>query len=209
MHPNKVSLIAFLLVVGAHISGLAAAIFSSSTPKPVEIVIPTIQGMLVMAKPEKASPPAAVTPPPLEKKPAPKPAVKPPPKAPASERAIQAPEPEPSVQPETVAEAQVAPAEPAPPSVNPPRVDAGELSNPAPVYPSLSRRLREEGVVILDILIKADGTVGEVKIKQSSGYRRLDDTAIKAVKRWRYLAATQDGKTIDYWYEQPFEFNLH
>lgn len=209
MQSKHASLISFLLVIGAHAGVLAAVVLSPSAPKPIEIVMPTIQGVLVMAEPEEAPPPPPEPPPPPppEKKPEPKPVPKPPPKAPPSERAVKAPEPEPPPPVEQPAEPK--PAEPAPAPVLPPRAEAGELSNPAPVYPSLSRRLREEGIVVLEILIKADGTVGEIKIKTSSGFKRLDDTAVKAVKHWRYQPATQGDKKIDFWYEQPVEFNLN
>ena len=200
--------ISFLLVVGAHVGVLAAMVLSPSEPKPVEVVMPTIQGMLVMAEPEEAPPPPPEpVPPPPEKKPEPKPTPKPPPKAPPSERAVKAPEPTPP--PPVQQPAKPKPAEPTQAPVSPPRAEAGQLNNPAPAYPSLSRRLREEGVVILEILIKADGTVGEIKIKSSSGFKRLDTTAVNAVKHWRYQPATQGDKKIDYWYEQPVEFNLH
>ena len=172
--------------------------------------MPTIQGVLVMAEPKQAPPPppepATPPPPPLEK-PEPKPAPKPLPKAAPSERAVKAPEPEPAPPAETPAEPTPAALGPAP--VVPPRAEAGQLSNPAPIYPSLSRRLREEGTVVLEILIKADGTVGEVKIKSSSGFKRLDETAAKAVSQWRYSPATQGDKKIDFWYEQPVEFYLN
>lgn len=62
--------------------------------------------------------------------------------------------------------------------------------------------------MILELLILADGSVGEVRIKQSSGYKRLDLSAVKAVKRWRYIPAKQSDKTIDYLYEQPIVFSL-
>ncbi|WP_062064303.1 energy transducer TonB [Cellvibrio sp. OA-2007] len=206
MHSKHASLISLLLVISAHAGVFAAVMLSKSEPKPVEIVIPTIQGMLVMAEPEQAPPPPPDPLPPPEKKPEPKPTPKPPPKAPPSERAVKAPEPEP---PPVEQPAEPKPAEPAPPApIVPPRAEAGQLSNPAPVYPSLSRRLREQGTVVLEILIKANGTVGEIKIKTSSGFKRLDETAVKAVSRWRYLPATQGGQKIDFWYEQPVEFNL-
>ena len=208
MQSKHSPLISLLLVIGLHAGVLAAVVLSPSDPKPVEIVMPTIQGVLVQAQPE-ATPPPPEPPPPLppEPKPEPKPTPKPPPKAPPSERAVKAPEPPPP--PPVQQPAEPKPAEPTPAPVLPPRAEAGQLSNPAPVYPSLSRRLREQGTVVLEILIKADGTVGEVKIKSSSGYKRLDDTAAKAVKQWRYQPATQGDKKIDFWYEQPVEFNLH
>lgn len=211
MSSKHSSLISLLLVTGVHVGVLAAVVMSTSDPVPVDIIQPTIQGVIVMAEPEAAPPPPEPPPPPPpEKKPEPKPKPKPKPvpKAPPSERAVKAPEPEPTPSPPPVEKpAEPKPAAPAP--VLPPRADAGQISNPAPAYPSLSRRLREEGLVVLEILILTDGSVGEIKLKASSGFKRLDDAAINAVKRWRYQPATQGGKAIDFWYEQPLEFNLH
>lgn len=211
MSSTHSSLISLLLVAGLHLGALAAIVLSKSEPTPVEIIQPTIQGVIVMAEPEPAPPPPATLPPPPppEKKPepTPKPKPKPLPKAPPSERAVKAPEPEPTPAPPVTQPAEPTPAAPAP--VLPPRADAGQISNPAPAYPSLSRRLREEGLVVLEILIRADGSVGEIKLKASSGFKRLDEAAMNAVKRWRYQPATQGGIAIDFWYEQPVEFNLH
>jgi protein TonB len=211
------SLISLLLVIGVHVGVLAAVVMSKPDPAPIEIVQPTIQGVIVMAPREQVvvPPPEPTPPPPPEKKPEPKPQPKPKPipKAPPSERAVKAPEPEPTppapVEPPPPAQPQPPAPAPEPAPIIPPRAEAGQLSNPAPPYPTLSRRLREEGTVVLDILIRADGSVGEIKLKTSSGFKRLDDAAIHAVKRWRYKPATQGGKAIDFWYELPLEFNLH
>ena len=51
-----------------------------------------------------------------------------------------------------------------------------------------------EGQVKLTVLVTESGTVGEVKIAQSSGDRRLDAAATEFVKGWRYRPAVQDGK---------------
>ena len=59
--------------------------------------------------------------------------------------------------------------------VTPPRSDAAHLSNPAPSYPPMSRRLGEQGRVILDVFILANGAVGDIRLKQSSGFKRLDE----------------------------------
>lgn len=191
-----------------HAGILAAMVMQRSEPKPIEVVIPTIQGAIVMAAPEESPPPPPPEPPPPpppEPKPVPKP--KPLPKAPPSERAIKAPEPPPPPPVEAPVEPQK-PTEPPPAPVLPPNADASELNNPAPGYPDLSRRLGEKGTVTLEILVKANGTVGEVKIKESSGYKRLDKAAVNAIKRWRFVPASQAGAPIDYWYEIPFEFGL-
>lgn len=211
MLSNRSSLISLLLVAVVHVGALATMVMSRSESRPIEVIQPTIQGVIVMAEPAPAPPPPEPTPPPPppEKKPEPrppKPTPKPLPKAPPSERAVTVPEPEPA--PPPVAQPAVPqPAAPAP--ITPPHADAGQISNPAPTYPSLSRRLREEGLVVLEILILSNGNVGEIRLKTSSGFKRLDEAAMAAVKHWRYRPATQGDKAIDFWYELPLEFNLH
>lgn len=166
-----------------------------------------------MAAPETPPPPPPPEPPPPpppepEPKPVPKP--KPLPKAPPSERAVKAPEPPPPPPVEPVAQPQKE-AEPAPQPapVVPPNAEASELNNPAPAYPQASRRMGEKGTVTLEILVKANGTVGDIKVKKSTGFKRLDDAAVRTIRRWKFHPATQAGVAIDYWYEIDFEFNLN
>lgn len=89
-----------------------------------------------------------------------------------------------------------------------PYTEAGFLSNPKPPYPSASRKMAEEGIVLLSVHIRSDGFVDEVKLKQSSGFSRLDDSAIKTVRKWRYVPARRNGQPIPYWYVQPIRFSL-
>ena len=90
-----------------------------------------------------------------------------------------------------------------------PSSDAGFFSNPKPPYPAVSRRMAEEGTVLLLVHILADGRVDEVKLKRSSGFPRLDDSAMKTVRHWRYVPAKRNGKPIPYWYAQPIRFSLN
>lgn len=92
--------------------------------------------------------------------------------------------------------------------ITPPQEDAAHLNNPRPAYPNLSKRLREEGTVVLDVLILVDGSVGDVVIKESSGFKRLDETAVKAVRQWRYLPARRGDQPVESWHLQPIEFSL-
>lgn len=201
------------------------------TPKPPEAKPPVQPAPKPKPKPEPKPKPKPKPKPEPAPKPEPKP--QPPPvEAPPSEKAISAPPedvveeiPEPAESPsEEIAEPAESAAEDAPPPsspapadetsetagapVVPPRVDAQRMNNPAPAYPRQSRRLREEGTVVLELLILEDGTVGEAKVETSSGYSRLDDTALTAVKRWRYVPATRAGKPIAYTYLQPVVFSL-
>jgi periplasmic protein TonB len=90
----------------------------------------------------------------------------------------------------------------------PPRSDAAHLNNPAPNYPPVSRKTGEQGRVLIDVYILADGSVGQIKLKKSSGYPRLDDAAIDAVRRWRYQPARRGDEAINFWYVQPLNFSL-
>ncbi len=95
-----------------------------------------------------------------------------------------------------------------PNAVTPPRSDAAHLNNPAPVYPPVSRRSGEQGRVLLDVYILPDGAVGEIKLKRSSGFERLDEAAIRAVRRWKYQPARRGDQPIAWWYVQPIVFFL-
>lgn len=212
---------ALVIVAMSHLV-LVAGLARQWSPPEVPVVPPAVVGMLVTAPPalEPVPLPAVARPQP---QPAREPVVRrapapPPPVAPMSERALTAAPPK-TVTPESspwvatttpASEAPVvAPAlAAAPEPVVPPRYDAAHLNNPAPAYPSMSRRLGEQGRVELDVYILADGSVGEIKLKRSSGYSRLDQAALDAVRQWRYLPARRGSEAIAFWYVQPLTFSI-
>lgn len=55
-----------------------------------------------------------------------------------------------------------------------------------PTYPVASRRNREQGVVLLELVVGEDGRVEEILVKRSSGFANLDRAALVAVRRWRW-----------------------
>lgn len=63
-----------------------------------------------------------------------------------------------------------------------------------PVYPRESRRRGEEGTVLLEVEVRPDGRVGMIKILQSSGYPRLDQAAVEALRKAQYVQKSGDGK---------------
>lgn len=81
-----------------------------------------------------------------------------------------------------------------------PRVDASWQGNVPPAYPLAARRRREEGTVRLDLLVEADGTVSQVRLRQSSGSATLDRSVMQTVRHWRFVPARQDGQAIAAWY---------
>ena len=77
-----------------------------------------------------------------------------------------------------------------------------------PSYPRMSRKRGETGTVMLSIQVLADGSVGTVKILQSSGYRRLDEAALQAARKTTFIPATRFGWNLDSETELSFTFRL-
>ena len=78
----------------------------------------------------------------------------------------------------------------------------------SPRYPSLSRRMGEEGRVIVRVELDADGSVAVAQVLTSSGASRLDEAALLAVKQWRCNPAQRDGHAVRAVAMQPFNFTL-
>jgi periplasmic protein TonB len=101
---------------------------------------------------------------------------------------------------------------PAPTFVAPPlveaRFDAAYLNNPKPAYPAASRRLGEEGRVVLRVQVNAEGQADAVDIKVSSGFPRLDAAAREAVARWRFVPARRGEIPFPSAVLVPVVFNL-
>jgi TonB family protein len=76
-----------------------------------------------------------------------------------------------------------------------------------PEYTDDARRMGVEGDVVLEIIVRADGTVGDVKVLQ--GLRGgLDRRAIEAVRQWRFAPARRYGTPVDVVVEVAVEFRL-
>lgn len=196
-------------VIGLHV-GAFLLILAAKTVVPQILEIPLVVDLLEtpeikkepVAKPLPMSKPVPLKAPPM---PAPKPAA---PvvestqskiAAPAAVLAAPAPAPV-----EAKATPAAAPAEP----VSQARFDADYLKNPAPAYPPLSRRMGEEGKVILRVSVDAQGSAENVEIKTSSGSQRLDESALKTVRHWKFIPAKRGETTVQSWVLVPIIFKL-
>jgi len=92
--------------------------------------------------------------------------------------------------------------------VSPPVFDAAYLNNPAPLYPNMSRRLREIGTVQLRVHVSADGAPLQIQLAKSSGSDRLDEAARAAVQKWKFEPAKRNGAAVEAWVIVPVEFSL-
>lgn len=85
---------------------------------------------------------------------------------------------------------------------------ADYLNNPAAIYPAISQRLGEQGKVVIRVLITKDGSARQGEVLQSSGFDRLDQTALRAVMNWRYVPGQRAGTPQDMWFNVPINFAL-
>lgn len=89
-----------------------------------------------------------------------------------------------------------------------PLFDADYLDNPAPQYPALSRRTNEQGKVLLHVYVSASGLAEKVELYTSSGYTRLDQAALAAVARWKFVPAKKGVDSVSAWVFVPIIFSL-
>jgi protein TonB len=82
--------------------------------------------------------------------------------------------------------------------------------NPKPPYPLLARRLGAQGVVLLRVQVREDGSVALVELAHSSGSSILDDSATRTVREsWQFVPARiDDGTPVASWVEVPIRFVL-
>lgn len=83
------------------------------------------------------------------------------------------------------------------------------VREPSPRYPPQSRRLREQGLVVLRVVIDERGAASSIEIETSSGHARLDDAAREAVLRAAFRPYVEDGEPRRALVLIPIEFALN
>lgn len=150
-------------------------------------------------------PPRASTPPPVLAAKADAPATD---SAPPPPVAVPAPTMAAEPVPPAVAAAPAAPVAAPPVPVVPPSFNAAYLNNPPPAYPRLARRQGHHGTVVLRVFVGSGGSAESVQIRSSCGYEELDQAALEAVRRWRFVPARQGDQPIAAWVLVPITFTL-
>jgi TonB family protein len=78
-----------------------------------------------------------------------------------------------------------------------------------PEYPEDARKAGISGTVILDVMVKQDGTAGEISVREGvADYPSLAEKAVEAVREWKFKPATKDGKPISMSVAIPVAFRL-
>lgn len=87
-------------------------------------------------------------------------------------------------------------------------VQAGYRSTTKPDYPERARKEGKEGRVLLRVLVDEEGRSKVVEVNTSSGSEALDQAALAAIKRWRFLPARYGNKPVESWVKIPIDFRL-
>ncbi|MEM5769249.1 MAG: TonB family protein [Bacillota bacterium] len=77
-----------------------------------------------------------------------------------------------------------------------------------PAYPTEARVKGWEGRVILGITVSEAGSVAAVYVRSSSGYEILDNAAIEAAQKWRFMPVQKSGKPVSSYIAVPISFQL-
>ncbi len=80
--------------------------------------------------------------------------------------------------------------------------------NPPPEYPLIARRRGFQGTVVLEVMVKPNGRVGELRVLKSSGYKVLDRAASASVRDWIFIPAIKGNEKIEMWVRVPVSFQL-
>jgi len=110
--------------------------------------------------------------------------------------------------PAPAVQAEAPPAPPAPAPRTLPSDAVQYLVPPAPAYSRASARMKEAGRVVLRVWIDEGGLPRDVQVATSSGFPRLDDSALAAVRQARFKPYVERGTAVAGWAFIPIEFAL-
>jgi len=196
--------LAFIAIAALHL-GMFWLLKSGMSHRLVDAVLGPIETRMIeeAPKPDEAPPPP---PPKIET---------PPPFVPPPDVAIEAPvEAAPTTAIRTVTNTvPVAQPPPAPAAAVAKQVTAPKSDSRRPLtqpeYPPSSRRAGEAGTVILEVYVLETGRVGDARVKTSSGFPKLDEAALREVKRsWRLTPGAENGKPVAMWGQFAVTFKL-
>lgn len=212
-HENSSSRLTGLVIVVVFHLVMGYALVNGLARKIVEVVTQPLETKIIE---EIKPPPPDKLPPP----PPPKLAAPPPPFIPPPEIQVQVPQINTTAITAVTRVAPTAPVAPPGQRVAPPApavVRAAPVKTSAvvdaracekPTYPAAALRAQETGIVLLAFLIDLDGTAVESKVERSSGSRRLDEAARKALSLCKFKPATTDGKPERAWAQIEYEWKI-
>lgn len=88
-------------------------------------------------------------------------------------------------------------------------VAAAYLKNPPPVYPRSALRRKKQGTVMVAVLVDTHGMPLRVSLDRSSGHEALDDAALEAVRKWKFVPARRGSELVEASVVVPVEFRIN
>ncbi len=90
--------------------------------------------------------------------------------------------------------------------VTPPRI----IKSPGPKYPKSGRFYEEqvEGTVVLWLIVNSQGSPEQIKVQRPLGHG-LDQSAVDAVSRWKFVPAMKDGAPVSVIINVEVNFRMH
>lgn len=82
------------------------------------------------------------------------------------------------------------------------------LHNPKPIYPLLSRKFGEQGLVMIKLCVNQGGFVDEASVSKSSGFQSLDRSALATLSQWRFLPLSSAFNQSSQCFQAPVHFSL-
>lgn len=207
--PRHMLTLLAVLVLLLHVWALTWLLHPVEETTPAQPLMMEVSMIAISApKPSVAPPPPAPAPPPPEKKPPPKkPQPKPiPKKAPpvVQQKAPDFAPVEPVVEPPPVAQASPSQSSAVTESKAVTTTNAEQFTeanfranyahNPKPDYPAIAKSRGWQGKVMLRVQVSAQGLSEAVSVETSSGHDMLDESAVEAVKQWKFIPAKR-GET--------------
>lgn len=198
--PNRLSPAGLGTVVLLHVLVLWGLLRMNVIKLPASLSVLTVS---LLPPVEVTKPNPAIVPPkprPVERRPTPLPQ--------PTQLAVAAESPAPTPIAVAPAPTPVAPPVASAPAPTQPRFDADYLDNPKPPYPSISRRMGEQGRVVLRVRVDAQGLPIDVQLHASSGSERLDASALQTVRRWKFIPARLGNDAVAATVLVPIAFSL-
>lgn len=223
MNPRVI--VAVVGVLAAHAIMLTAAWLHRNAPPPKEIEVQSITAQLIPPAPIAQQVAAESIPQPAPPKPTPrvKPKVEPKPvpkvAKPTPQPVAQSQTPSPTPAPAAADPTPAAPAPAAPAAAPGPARETMQVSAPKnvptlqcnfvkPDYPSMSRRRGESGTAYVHFVVGVTGKIESIDLQKSSGYPRLDDAALDAMRSTTCRPYIENGQAIRAARTQPYSFGL-
>ena len=227
--PARLWLGAGLLVLLLHVWLI---LYLQRPTEPITPAQPLMMQVSLIAAPASKPPAAAPkvqavkqVPPPVPKKTPPKPLITKKPRLASKPSVIPKPTPVPALTPPSapvpnkidlppsMTTHPAAPAAKAPAPKSEPFTDANYRANydfnPKPEYPRLARSRGWQGKVLLRVQVSAEGVSESVAVQNSSGHEALDEAAVAAVKKWKFIPARRGDTPVASSVTVPINFTLH